>query len=274
MTPELVPGTLLRQANAVNQITSQIILAAAPGVAGFVIAATGPAGGCAIDAATFVISACFLLLIAAPPRRAPRGGQSPWRDFVEGVAFVRGRPLLFTVIVMASVFFFGYSGATYVGLPVLVRGPFGSGPQGLGILFSVSGVGALAGGLVGGTMPARRRGITGALLVITVGALTAAITLTHALWQAAVLLCLSGAALSWVGITYVTVVQQQTERAFMGRVMGMLMFGIYGLYPVSYGLAGWLAELAGVRALFALGGGLIIASGVLGLIVREQRGLD
>jgi hypothetical protein len=60
----------------------------------------------------------------------------------------------------------------------------------------------------------------------------------------------------------------------MGRVMAMLMFGIYGLYPVSYGLAGWLAELIGVRALFALGGGLIGVSAILGFGVRELRALD
>jgi MFS family permease len=80
--------------------------------------------------------------------------------------------------------------------------------------------------------------------------------------------------MSWLGITYVTAVQQRTEREFMGRVMGMMMFGIYGLYPVSYGLAGWLAELIGVRALFAGGGALIALSGLLGLMVREQRALD
>jgi MFS family permease len=274
ITPELVPAGMLRQANAVNQVTNQVVLAAAPGAAGFVIAAVGTAGGFAVDTASFVLSAVFLLLITAPPRVAAPSGHSAWRDFVEGVAFVRGRPLLLTVVVMASVFFFGYSGATYIGLPVLARGPFGAGPQGLGILFSAYGVGSLAGGLVGGTVHTGRRGLTGAALIGATGLATAAIALAQHLWQAALLLCLSGAAMAWVGITYVTVVQQRTEPAFMGRVMGMLMFGIYGLYPVSYGLAGWLSELVGVRALFALGGALIVMAGLLGLVVREVRTLD
>ncbi len=54
----------------------------------------------------------------------------------------------------------------------------------------------------------------------------------------------------------------------------MLMFGIYGLYPVSYGLAGWLTGLVGVRALFVSGGALILASALLGLSVRELRTLE
>jgi len=274
MTPELVPLNLLPQANAVNQVTNQIVLAAAPAAAGFVIAAVGTAGGFAVDASSFVISALFLLLIVAPPRRAPHSGQTAWRDFVEGMTFVRERPVLLTVIVMASVFFFGYSGATYVGLPVLVRGSFQSGPAGLGILFSSYGAGALAGGIAGGTLQARRRGLTGALLIGATGLLIIAISLVQSLWQAAILLSLSGAAMSWVAITYVTVIQQRTDRMFMGRVMGMLMFGIYGLYPVSYGLAGWLAEWVGVRALFVSGGALIVASALLGLSVHELRTVD
>jgi MFS family permease len=274
ITPELVPPGLLRQANAVNQMTNQVVLAAVPGSAGFVIAAVGTAGGFAVDAASFVLSALFLLLIATPSRGAPRAGQTAWRDFVEGVAFVRRRPLLLTVVVMASVFFFGYSGATYVGLPVLARGAFAAGPPGLGILFSAYGVGSLAGGLVGGTVHTGRRGPTGAALIGVTGLATAAIALTAHLWQAAVLLALSGAAMAWVAITYVTIVQQRTEPAFMGRVMGMLMFGIYGLYPMSYGLAGWLSDLVGVRSLFAAGGALIVGAGLLGLAVREVRALD
>lgn len=123
MTPELVDPDLLRPANAVNQVTSQIVLSAAPGLAGVVIASVGTAGGFAVDAASFLISAVFLLLIVTTPRSAPIGRQSPWRDFVEGVAIAKQDRLLMTMIVMASVFFFGYAGATYVGLPVLVQGP-------------------------------------------------------------------------------------------------------------------------------------------------------
>jgi hypothetical protein len=80
--------------------------------------------------------------------------------------------------------------------------------------------------------------------------------------------------MSWVGITYMTVIQQTTDRAFMGRVMGMLMFGIYGMYPFSYGLAGWLTEAVGVHMLFALGGALIVVAGLMGLAVREVRMLE
>jgi MFS family permease len=274
MTPELVPPEMLRQANAVNQATIQIVIAAAPGLAGFVIAAVGTAAGFAVDAASFVISALFLMLLVLPSRTKGAAAQSPWRDFAEGAAFVRQQPLVRTVIVMASVFFFGHAGATYVGLPVLVKGPLAAGPAALGILFSASGVGALAGGLVGGAAGARWRGLIGVALIGTTGVLVAGIALTQTLWQAAALLFASGAAMAWVGVTYVTLIQQVTPRPFMGRVMGMLMFGIYGLYPASYGVAGWLAELGGVRTLFALGGALIAASAALGLSVPEVRRLD
>lgn len=273
ITPELVPPDVLRQANAVNQLTNQIVLMSAPALAGVVIAAVGTAAGFAVDAASFIISAVFLLLIVAGPRRVPVSGQSAWRDFVEGLQVVRRDRLLATMIAMASLFFFGYAGATYVGLPVLAKG-MSSGPQGLGILFSANGLGALAGGVLGGTLRLRRRGLIGAMFIGTVGVLIAAISQVQTVWQGVPLLFVAGALLSWVGITFVTLIQGRAERTYMGRVMGMLMFGIYGLYPFSYGLAGWVSEAVGVRLLFVIGGGLIVGSGLLGLAVRELRELD
>lgn len=178
------------------------------------------------------------------------------------------------MIVMASVFFFGYAGATYVGLPVLVKRPLRAGPEGLGILFSASGLGALTGGIIGGTVAVRHRGFLGGSLITVMGGLLAAVALAQSLWHAAALLVISGGIFAWVGITFLTLIQQLAERAYMGRVMAIVMFGIYGLYPVSYVLAGWGTEFLGVRTLFAIGGIFIIIGGMIGLAVREFRQLD
>lgn len=274
ITPDLVPAELLRPANAVNQITMQVVMALAPALAGFVIARAGTAAGFGVDAASFVLSALFLAALALAPRDRTASRPSALRDFLNGLAYLKQQRLLRYMIVMASVFFFGQAGATYVGLPVLAKGPLAAGPGGLGLLFSASGVGALLGGAIGGMVHVRRRGLIGGVLIIAMGCVIAAIALTRTLWAAAALLFLSGAAMSWVGITYMTVIQQTTDRAFMGRVMGMLMFGIYGMYPFSYGLAGWLTEAVGVHKLFALGGALIVVAGLMGLAVREVRMLE
>lgn len=272
--PDLVEPRLLAPANAINQMTNQVVLVAAPALAGMVIAAVGTAGGFFVDATSFVISALFLLLITVAPRPAHAGRQSAWRDFVEGLAVVRRDRLLRTMIVVASLFFFGYAGATYVGLPVLVKGPLGGGPKQLGLLFSASGLGALAGALTGGMVRIRRRGMTGITIIATVGLLLASVSRAPGVWQASAALFLAGGLLSWLGITYVTLIQQRAERAYMGRVMSMLMFGIYGLYPFSYGLAGWLSEVTGVRVLFVVGGALVFIAALLGLSARELRELD
>ncbi len=274
MIPELVHPTLLRPANSVNQMTSQIVLTAAPAVAGVVIAAVGVAGGFAVDSSSFLISALFLLAIVPTPRPRTATAQSPWRDFVDGLAIVRRDRLLRTMIVMAAVFFFGYAGATYVGIPVMVKGPLRAGPEGLGILFSASGLGALAGGIIGGTVTLRRRGLLGGSLITVMGVLLAAVAFSRTLWQAAALLMISTGIFAWVGITFLTLIQQHADRAYMGRVMAMVMFGIYGLYPVSYALAGWMSDFLGVRTLFGFGGAIVLIAGVVGLVVREFRGLD
>jgi len=274
ITPELVDARLLRPANALNQMANQIVLVAAPAAAGFLVARVGTAGGFAVDATSFLISALFLLFITAPPRPVRAMPQSAWLDLAAGLRLVNGDPLLRTMIIMASVFFFGFAGATFVGLPVLAKGPLAAGPQGLGILFSASGLGALAGTLTAGAVAIRRRGVLSAALVVAMGLLMTLVATTQTVWQAAVLLLFSGAMSGWVGVTFVTLIQQRAPQGYVGRVMGMLMFGIYGLYPVSYALAGWISELTGVRLLFVLGGTMIVLSGLAGLSVRELRAVD
>jgi predicted MFS family arabinose efflux permease len=273
MIPELVPPGTLRQANAISQLTNQIVFAAAPALAGFLIAAVGVAAGFAVDASSFVLSATFLLLIRPPARQANREAR-PWTQFVEGLRYVRGDPVILATVIVASLFFFGYSGATFVGLPVLARGPLAAGPAGLGVLFSASGAGALLGGLIGGMRSVRRRGITGNALIVAMGAVVGAVSFASNLPAAAALLFISGALMSWLGITFMTLLQLRTERTYMGRVMATMLFGIYGLYPFSYGLAGWISEAIGVRALFAAGGVMIAAAGMLGLSTPAMRRLD
>src|SRR3990170_8733123 len=68
ITPELVDARLLRPANALNPMANQNVLTAAPAAAGFLVARVGTAGGFAVDATSFLISALFLLFITAPPR--------------------------------------------------------------------------------------------------------------------------------------------------------------------------------------------------------------
>jgi hypothetical protein len=271
--PDLVPVTTLRQANAINQLTMQVVITGAPALAGLVVGAIGVAAGFTVDAASFLASAAFLLLIR-PSTRHRHPTAAAWSQFVEGVRYARRDPVTLTTVMVASLFFFGYSGATFVGLPVLVKGPLQAGPAGLGLLFSASGAGALAGGAVAGMRATSRRGLYGSLAIVAMGLLIGAVSSAPTLGVTAGLLFASGALMSWLGITFMTMLQMRTERAYMGRVMAIMLFGIYGLYPLSYGVAGWVSEAIGVRALFLAGGTMIAAAGLLGLATPAMRRLE
>jgi len=272
--PELVPLRDLQPANAINQVTHQIVLAAAPALAGAVIAVVGVAGGFAVDASSFLIAAAFLLAIRTPPAPGRRTDEGAWAQFLAGLRVVRRDTLLVALISMASLFFFGYAGATFVGVPVLAKGPLRVGPAGLGVLFTAAGAGALVGGVIGGAYRRGRRGVTGIAMVIAAGILMAGVALARTVAQAGAMLFAVGAVNAWMGVTFIPLIQSRTDRAYMGRVMALLLFGVYGLYPFSYGLAGWISEAVGVRALFVLGGGLIITAGLIGIGVPKMRALD
>jgi hypothetical protein len=121
---------------------------------------------------------------------------------------------------------------------------------------------------------AGRRGVFGNLAIILMGVLIGLVSLAPTLATTAVLLFGSGALVAWLGVTFMTLLQMRTDRAFMGRVMAIMLFGIYGLYPLSYGVAGWVSEAIGVRALFVAGGAVVAAAGLLGLATPAMRRLD
>jgi hypothetical protein len=85
-----------------------------------------------------------------------------------------------------------------------------------------------------------------------------------------VVLAVSGLAGGYNNVVLITWVQQRVEQAFMGRVMSVLMFGWVGLMPVSYPLAGALANWS-IEGMFLVSGAVAIVICALSAIGPELR---
>jgi hypothetical protein len=68
-------------------------------------------------------------------------------------------------------------------------------------------------------------------------------------------------------------IQSSPEHNMLGRVIGLWMFTVTTLEPISFGLAGLLAEW-NLHALFVAGGAVMIIAGVLSLFNRTLRTSD
>jgi len=88
---------------------------------------------------------------------------------------------------------------------------------------------------------------------IAVGAL-AFVTET---WQALPLLVLVGVANGYMAVTFVTQLQRVTPEVMLGRVMGVFMFSMYGLMPLSQIIAGVVVSRSLVLLFIGAGASLL-----------------
>ncbi len=221
-----------------------------------------------IDVAYLLIALFYLLavgvigLIPSYPMPPGEGRRRILGDLAAGIRFIAGHralPWLLFLALAAVVLGQSYSvllpqfAATTLGLPAL----------GLGLLFSLIGLGALMGNLLVAGLDSRRRlGRWLLLLGATAGAALVGLALTRTLYPALGALFLLGL----VGLPFFTLaealVQLLSPPALRGRVSGLYMLSWAAMPLGSLPLAA-LADAVGVAVPLACAGGALLAIMVL-----------
>ncbi|HEV2140107.1 MAG TPA: MFS transporter [Candidatus Dormibacteraeota bacterium] len=273
--PRIVRDNELEPGNAVLNVTAQGSVVLGPVLGGVIVAAFGTGWAFAGDAACFVVGLLFVLALPRPNEgtaqarhAAGLGGQITaglryaWADF--GIR---------VMLIVIAVVDFAANGALGVGIPTLAHGPLHGGPAGLGILFGAWGIGATAGALGAGFVPAPKRYgflIIGLCLWLGVG--IAGVGLAPTLLIAALLMGLSGVSTGVVNTYGISWLQRRTDPAMQGRVMSIVMLASTGLTPLAYAGSGFVANL-NPTLLFLIAGGMILLCGVGAAASRKVRSL-
>jgi MFS family permease len=182
---------------------------------------------------------------------------------MEGLRFLRGRPLLqSTFVIDLNAMIFGMPRALFPALGVSV---FGGGAATVGLLFAAPGTGALIGAVMSGWVTATRR--QGRAIVIAVCVWALAITafgLTPWLWLALVLLAIAGAADAVSAVFRSTILQQSVPDALRGRVSAAFIAVVTGGPRLGDVEAGVVAAAIGAQGSVITGGlACLIGAGVV-----------
>jgi len=272
---ELSGPAHLANAIALNSLMFNVARVVGPALAGVIVAAFGPAVAFAVNAASFVPVMLSLLLI----RPASRGtGRRVRGAFAETMAYLRREPRVATVLLLLAASTILASGHFYLG-PALAR-DLGQGAEGLGLLMSATGVGAILAGLMvaagAGTAVAVRpaggpvagRGVTLLVAGLALGLAEIGVGLSGSF---ALTMLLFGA-IGWAMVSYNirsnTALQTVVPDELRGRVMSLYTIVLLGLMPVGSLMLGAVADVLGSATAIALGGATWSAVVVLTFAAR------
>lgn len=287
IVPKLVVTEYLAAGNALLRGTARFMALIGPATAGVIISTQSLGMAFAIDTATFVFATGSIWLMKRQPPISPEDLTGPeeltgnerrlglFRSIKEGLRYAWRHPLIRALLFFVAAIEFSFVGPSSVGLAALAKHRFnGDGATSLGWMMSSFGGGMLIGMLVAGSIRvARRQGrvVIGVTFVFGLGLALLGFS-TQLVWACATLAFI-GLGGGLANIIILAMVQSKTDKRMLGRVMGLMMFGMSLLEPLSFALAGAMAD-KNLTMLFAASGAIILATSMLSLGSSALRSTD
>lgn len=272
MVPDVVSPVRLQQANALLALSMNVALITGPVLAATLVTLVSPGGAIAVDAATFAASMAFLLRLRPVLRSAPAARQPFLADLRGGLAAVRARRWMWSLILGFTFYHALVLPGIFVLGPLLMKKDYAGASS-----YAVSVTGFGVGALLGGGLALRLRPprpIAVCALLLAVGAAQPAVYGSGApVAVIGAVLGVSGAAVSYLFAVWDTTVAQQVPADTLARVVSIDYFGSTALMPLGMIIVGPLADGLGlVPTLYWLSDiGILLA--LAPLVVPEVRQL-
>jgi len=269
--PETVSRARLQQANALLVLTNSSFSILGPVVAGVLVASVGPGWALAADAATFLVSALFLVQIRVVPKARPLAA-SFLRELREGWQVFRSQTWLWVDGVFSALGSFAVLAPMFVLGPVVAVRSLGGAPAWATIVAAFG-----AGSILAGVVLLRARPRRPLLVAIPPLALLALPTAFLAL-PAPTLIIALGALAGGFGLTvfntlFETTVQRHVPPESLSRVASIDWVMSGALQPFGFALAGSAALVVGLGTTLAASALWIVISTAIVLSIPSVRNL-
>lgn len=271
LMPRVVTGEQLLSANSVNEVTRVVAYTAGTAVSGLLVGLTGAFGPVfLIDSLTFVVSALLVARVvtaAEPARDHGDTAAGVLSELREGVRIMMASRWLSGVLVGATLAMFGLGAINGLIVPFVV-GDIGLSESWFGLLEGAQSLGVVVAGTLTAILAAHFRpsSLISAGLV-AVGVVVAGFAGVQGLLGLTVLMLLVGLAVAPVQASAATIMQREAPPRVLGRAASALSAGTTGAQVGSLAIAGTLASLMGVRAVFLLSGAVVVAAGIVSTVL-------
>jgi MFS transporter, DHA3 family, macrolide efflux protein len=280
IVPLIVDEERLVTANSASSINETLADLLGYPVAAAIVAGLAKVIGAAfvLDSATYVVSGILIWGMVVPKDELPSepfSARAIWREMAEGWRFLTHKAELLANTVVSTVAQLAFGAEIVCSLiyakDVLNQAflPF---PENYGWLMASLGLGSVVGGVaIGWFAPNAPKGPMTIAGFIGLGLAMVGAGLTTSTQVALGLFFVIGFANMLYLVPTITLFQELTPQRLFGRVVSSRQALTFGAMAISMGAAGYLAGVLGAAAVLMLGGGLIVAAGLGGLLVPAMR---
>lgn len=271
LTPQTVPASLMRPANALMRMGTNLGAIAGSSLAGIVAAVFGPGWGLAGNAVAFCGAAVCFLGVTAAPVAATGERTRPLRELREGWREFTARSWVWIVVVQFAVVNAVVAGGIHVLGPVVADDTFGRGVW--GVVLAAQMAGAVAGGVLAARSRARRALLIGVAMVAVESLPLVVLAQAPGVLLLGVAMFLNGVALEQFGVAWDVSLQQNIPPDKLARVYSYDALGSFAALPLGEMAAGPLAAHFGVRGTLLGGAALVVCATAAALCSGQVRAL-
>ncbi len=233
----------------------------------------GPGWAFAIDSATFLVSAAFLIRVR-PRERGEQGERTTvLAELREGWTEVRRQRWILVVVLTFCVAVLACFGPWMTLGPTISEELYDTRAV-YGAAAAAMGAGTIIGALIGFRWRPQRPMLTGVLLTLPWPAVTLLFALGLPVWILLVAFVAGGIGLALFGIWWETALAERVPPHLLSRVSAYDWMGSLALLPLGYLLAGPLGEALGAVEVLIGGCVIALAAFLLALLVRDVRDLQ
>jgi MFS family permease len=268
LMPQTVPEEQLQEANAATALVNTMAEFAGPALSTALVLGVGAGWAFALDAATFLVSAAFVIRVRPRRRGAAKAASSMLADLREGWAQFRARAWVWGTVAIFS-FLLIFALAPYFVLGATVADDVYGSRGFFGVLAMALGAGTIAGAVIAMRWRPQRPmlaafamnlGWPAAIVVFAAGAPRPLLV---------ALFVLAGVGLSLFDVWWQTALAQRIPPHALSRVSSYDWMGSLALLPLGYLLAGPIGEAVGPAEVTLIGASIGVAIAALGFAIPD-----
>ena len=266
MVPQIVRQSQLQNAAIFGTMAFMATLQfGGPAIGGILADGPGLSVAFAVEVAALALAAVLFSRIATDPP-APTG-KSVFRDLVEGLRYVRHNSSLLGILLLGTVPGMLLMGPFMVTMVLIVQDVYGASDKFVGFLAGSMGAGILIGSLLMSVLKLKRRGLLLCFSLLGGGLFWFLYGFAPNVWVAMGLVVIAGILGPAIFINFaVALLQENSERAMMGRVMSIYGLSFSASTPIGYAQAAGQVALWGPQTTVIVSAGIVMVLGMLAML--------